>query len=717
MSPPAPALRHPSTARTEPAPDEALDYGPARALLTATGPEPALQDLLRFTSRLLHVPIAFVSVFDGAHERVKCAVGRPMDGAPLDTGTESALSRPVRSVVRTGSDFVLADASGDADLDGAGWGAVLAVPLVVRGRPFGCLAVVAADPRCWLPREVESLVELAALLLGTANEIGGRRALTRALGHSEQRYRALIEHSSEGMWCCEFDEPIPVDLPVDQQIELAYESGVLVECNDALAAMYGAPGAADMLGARLDELLPRDEPVNIEMLAGLVAKGYRLTDIESHELDRTGGQRFFHNNMIGVVEAGQLVRVWGTQQDITERHKLEEQLRQAQKMEAVGRLAGGVAHDFNNLLTAIQGHASLALDGAAAGEEIADELREIQRAAECATSLTRQLLAFSRKQVLHPRVLDLNVVVAGMQRMLARLIGEDIDLTTRFQPDLGCVRADAGQIEQVILNLAVNARDAMPTGGRLSIETVEVAFGERLARRHSLPPGRYARLSVRDTGTGMDRNTLAHVFEPFFTTKPTGTGLGLATVYGIVEQSGGHITAYSEPEHGTVFKIYLPIVVCAQPAPAESKTPPPVESVVKGETILLVEDEAGVRAVARKTLRIKGYNVLEAENGAHALELARSFSSRIDLLLTDVVMPGISGTQLAATLMADRPDLRVIFMSGYTDDDVFRAGAPSGDVHFIEKPFTPHSLARQVRQVLDAARQPGEPPLSILTRG
>ena len=389
--------------------------------------------------------------------------------------------------------------------------------------------------------------------------------------------------------------------------------------------------------------------------------------------------------------------------DITDRKQLEEQLRQAQKMEAVGRLAGGIAHDFNNLLMVIQGYSDLLVERLPDGDPLRRNAEQIQMASQRASSLTRQLLAFSRKQMLAPKILNVRSVVAEMEKILRRLIGEDVQLETSSAPDLGLIKADRSQIEQVILNLAVNARDAMPQGGRLTIETANVELDASYSHPPAvLSPGRYVMLAVTDNGCGMDAETQAHVFEPFFTTKEKGkgTGLGLATVYGVVKQSGGYVWVYSEPGRGTSFKIYLPrIEETAVPAGRDGKSETQIPE--RGsETILLVEDEKGVRELAREYLASSGYTVIEAEDGHTALELAAMHVGPIHLLLTDVVMPGISGRELAERVSQIRPGIKIIYMSGYTDQAVVHHGILRNDAVLLQKPFTLMTLAGKLREML-----------------
>ena len=390
--------------------------------------------------------------------------------------------------------------------------------------------------------------------------------------------------------------------------------------------------------------------------------------------------------------------------DISERTQLEQQLRQAQKMEAVGRLAGGIAHDFNNLLTAIFGYADLLAEDLPPGSPAQADVKEIRTAATRAAALTRQLLAFSRQQVLQPVVLNVIDVVGDLENMLQRVLGEDVELEAHFAADLGNIRADQGQLEQVILNLAVNARDAMPTGGKLTIEAANVVLDEHYAQTHRpVVPGRYVMIAVSDTGVGMDAATQARIFEPFFTTKEPGkgTGLGLSTAYGIVKQSGGYIWVYSEVGGGATFKIYLPRV----DAPAEVVAAPPELGTVAGsETVLVAEDDPLLLPLARDVLKRLGYTVLEARTASDAVAVAQAHSGVIHLLVSDVVMPGESGLQLARRLLDVRPNLRVLYISGYSDEAVVRHGLLDPGTTFLQKPFTPAALARKVREVLDAPR-------------
>jgi two-component system, cell cycle sensor histidine kinase and response regulator CckA len=400
---------------------------------------------------------------------------------------------------------------------------------------------------------------------------------------------------------------------------------------------------------------------------------------------------------------GQPSAVLARHTDVTDQRKLEGRLRQAQKLQAIGQLAGGVAHDFNNLLTVIQGYTEMLMSNWQLDPGARELVAEVYRAGERAAGLTRQLLAFSRRQVLAPRTLDLNVLVREMEKMLSRLIGADINLASSLDSELGHVRADPGQVEQVVMNLAVNARDAMPRGGRLTIETRNVDLDLNYVREHpEVKSGRYVMLAVTDTGVGMDAATKARIFEPFFTTKEPGkgTGLGLATVHGIVQQSGGHIDIYSELGRGTSIKVYFPRL---RDDAVRSTGSGVIQPVPRGsESILLVEDDDSIRSLARVALQSYGYTILEAADGQQGIEIGRDLSQTIHLLITDVILPKTGGREVVEAISAARPSLRVLYVSGYTNDAIVRHGVLESNVAFLQKPFTPTSLARKVREVLDA---------------
>jgi PAS domain S-box-containing protein len=404
---------------------------------------------------------------------------------------------------------------------------------------------------------------------------------------------------------------------------------------------------------------------------------------------------------------GKIAGLIAVLRDITEHRQIEEHLRQSQKMEAIGTLAGGVAHDFNNLLMVINGYSSLLSDSLTAEGKLRGHVDQIQKAAERATSLTRQLLAFSRKQTIQPSALKLNQVITGMEKLLHRLIGENISISTQLAPDLGTVLADAGQMEQVILNLAVNARDAMPEGGQLTFETRNVEIGDAIAAANSMKPGRYVEFVVKDTGTGMDMSVQTRLFEPFFTTKPAGegTGLGLSTVYGILKQSNGNITFTSQPGHGTTFRVYLPRTDSVQTAFAASLDP--TAALDGREKVLLVEDDAAVCNLIRAVLGSHGYTVICPARPQDAEQIFEQHDGQFDLLLSDVVMPEISGAELSKRLCAKNPRMKVLFMSGYIGDAVVRQGIQEKEVAFLQKPFAPVALARKVREVLDGSRVSG----------
>ena len=477
-----------------------------------------------------------------------------------------------------------------------------------------------------------------------------------------------------------------------------------VRVNAALATMNGVP-ADEHAGKRPADVVPEFGAVAESHLRRVLATGETLADERPSSAAADGSRQYWLANYFPVRDTNGAVTGAGIiVLDTTSHHDLEAQLLQAQKMEAVGRLAGGVAHDFNNLLTVISSYSEMALQTLPPEDPLYADMKEIRSSADRASRLTRQLLAFSRKQVMQPQTLDLNRVATEMERMLRRLIGEDVKLVLDLNRNIGEVRADPGQIEQVLMNLVLNARDAMPDGGRLVIGTSNETVREEITlEAQRVPPGEYVALCVSDTGTGMSDGTMAHLFEPFFTTKETGqgTGLGLSTVYGIIKQSGGEILVRSQEGAGSTFTVYLPRLVRGTGGPASPEACL-AEAGGGTETILLVEDDAALRNLARRILTDAGYKVVEARTSTTAIELGTSYPGAIDLVLTDVVMPQVDGRAVGERLTALRPGIRVLFMSGYTDDMVMKRGIRSQQTDFLQKPFTPEQLVRRIREVLDA---------------
>jgi PAS domain S-box-containing protein len=531
-----------------------------------------------------------------------------------------------------------------------------------------------------------ALFVVLALLICWLN--AALRATQEGLRRSEINFRSLVTNAPYGICRCD-------------------SAGQLLDANPALLGLLGYSSNEELVGKHLAALYAdtqqwfelADRLRSTTSFNGLTAEWLRKDGTAT--VVRVSGRTVSNG------ERGRTFELFA--EDVTERRALEQQLRQSQKMEAIGRLAGGIAHDFNNLLMVISGYSEFLLDRLGPEPALRGPAQEIASAAVRATSLTRQLLAFSRKQMLAPKLLDLNGVVRENLKMLTRVIGEDIDLVMVPAADLGAVRADVGQVEQVIMNLAVNARDAMPSGGKLTIETSNVSLDEDYARFHApLNPGNYVMLAISDTGAGMDSETQSRIFEPFFTTKgPKGTGLGLSTVYGIVKQSGGYIWVYSEPGKGTTFKIYLPRVLEAA-SPAQVAAPVESISAAGTETILLVEDEDNLRYLARQYLEKQGYQVLEAPDGTAAMQIAVARDAVIHLLLTDVIMPGMNGRELAQRISEIRPNTKVLYMSGYTENVIGRNGMLDDGVRLLQKPFTLHDLKSKVREVLDSKPFPRE---------
>lgn len=526
-------------------------------------------------------------------------------------------------------------------------------------------------------------------LRGVTIDITERKQAEVAIKEAEERYRSIFENAIEGIFQSTTD-------------------GKFISVNPAMARILGYESPEELIASRTDIGIQHYvDPNSREQLLQLLAEQGIVVGYEC-EVYRKNLSRIWVIENIRVIcdESGTVLHYEGSIEDITERKMLEEQFRQSQKLEAVGMLAGGIAHDFNNLLTAITGYSSLTLMRLKAEDPLWQNIEEIKKAGDRAAALTRQLLAFSRKQVLQLQILNLNDVVSEMEKMLKRLIGEDIELRTVLDPELGTIKSDPGQIEQIIMNLLVNARDAMPQGGKLTIETKNVYLDEDYVRHHiAVNPGPYVMLAVSDTGIGMDEKIRGHIFEPFFTTKEAGrgTGLGLSTVYGIVKQSGGNIWVSSEVGQGTIFNIYLPRT--DEGTRDYKRSADTVADLHGTETILLVEDDEMVRKLASQVLEIYGYQVLEATNGGTAFLICERHSGPIHLLITDVIMPEISGLELANRLAQLRPDMKVLYMSGYTDNAIAHRGVLGEDANFIQKPFSPDALAYKVRELLDTPKK------------
>jgi len=600
---------------------------------------------------------------------------------PLRKGLTEYVIRTGEPLLATGERLSELAAAGEVERTGSPADDWLGVPLKSGDKTFGVLAVqhYAARTR-FGARERDVLTFVSQQV---ANAIQRKRS-EEAMLRSESRYRSLVQSAVVGIF-------------------RATRDWRFLEVNPALASMLGYVSAAEFLEASQAELFV-EHAAKSAVQINFLRRG-KFESIETHWRRKDGAVITVRLSGRGVRDEREGTEVFEViAEDVTERKALEDQLRQAQKMEAVGKLAGGVAHDFNNLLTVITGYSQILMDQQAENAQASHSIEQILRAADRATSLTRQLLAFSRRQMLQPRLVCLNTLVRNLEKMLRPLLGERVQIVVRSASDLGGVRADPSQLEHILMNLAVNARDAMPRGGTLTVSTANADLGEFFSRTHpGAAPGQYVLLSLSDTGTGMDEHTLAHLFEPFFTTKEPGrgTGLGLSMVYGIVKQSGGYISVESKLNEGTTFRIYLPrINEVEEPKSAEAA---PATRLTGSGTILLVEDEDAVRSLVETILSSDGYKILVANSPPQAIEICRSFSGVIDVLLTDVVMPEMSGPELAENLLALRPDLKVIYMSGYAGEHLDEAGVNSDGAFLLQKPFTAAALEEKIRQTLSSS--------------
>jgi len=644
-----------------------------------------LDQLLEGIHQALKKVLCAENCFVALHDATQDAFYFPFFVDQLDTAPPpQKVGRSCTAFVfRTGSAMLIPQSEfdrlaqqGEVELVGSPSPAWLGVPLKTPTATIGVLVVQ--------HYENESAYDMRDLEF--LDSVGGhialaieRRRSEEALRKSESVFRLLFSHN-----------PLPTWVMDDDTLQF-------MQVNDAAVRQYGFT-PEEFRRMSMFDLRPEEQQTSPDARArkdaaaakyeGLCKhrkKDGKVLEVEiiSHQLDYSGRR-------VRLVVA----------QDISERHLLEQQLRQAQKMEAVGRLAGGVAHDFNNLLMVISGYAEVILAGLDFRHPLHEKGRAIQQAADRATTLTRQLLAFSRKQLLELKVVDVNAVVQDMERLLRPLIGENVEFDAKLSPEAAHTRADAGQLEQILMNLVVNAKDAMPNGGKLTMQTQNIVVDENHRRGQTfIRPGQYVMLSVSDTGMGMDKETQSRIFEPFFTTKEKGkgTGLGLSTVYGIVKQSGGYVLVQSEEGRGTKFQIYLPRVEGI----AEKHAPQSTPAILGGsETVLLVEDEESVRQLVRDTLTAKGYRVVEAENGEAGLAAAAQHQGKIDLVITDVVMPGIGGRELIKQLAELRPETKVLYLSGYTEDAIISEGTIEREAAFLQKPFTLKSLSQKVREVL-----------------
>jgi PAS domain S-box-containing protein len=597
---------------------------------------------------------------------------------PLGRGLTEYVLRSGEPILATPAVFEELVQRGEVELIGAASVDWLGVPLKSGTNCIGVLVLQSYSENTRFSERDREILKFVSQQLAAAIE---HKRYEEALRRSEARSRSLILSAAFGICRCTL-------------------RGRFLDVNPALINMLGHSSVEDLLklDARHEVFV---NPRELDRLAEDYRRTGSLNGVEV-QWKRKDGRiiivRLSGCAAISTDEPEEVLELIA--EDITDRRQLEEQLRQAQKMDAVGRLAGGVAHDFNNLLMVINGYTEVLLEQLEKDSDMHSKVQSIQQAADRAATLTRQLLAFSRKQLLELKVVDVNTIVGDMERLLRPLIGENIELVTRLSTQTGRTRADAGQLEQVIMNLVVNAKDSMPEGGKLTLQTADVAVGQNYSHHRFIQPGRYAVISVADTGHGMDKETQSRIFEPFFTTKEKGkgTGLGLSTVYGIVKQSGGYVFAQSEVGAGTIFYVYLPRVEES----AEELSPAKAQQNEAGgcETVLLVEDEESVRELVRLTLASRGYKVIEAENGECGLRLAEDCKERIDILITDVVMPGMGGRELAKRLLSIRPGISVLYLSGYTEDAVATQGALGPGTAFLQKPFTLQNLAKKVRDVL-----------------
>jgi len=593
---------------------------------------------------------------------------------------------------------------------------IMVAPFHLEGKVIGamCMSRMSADFTDEELALAETFATYASAALKNAQlfndlrrEVEERKQTEEKIQELNMQYESFIQNSLVGIWKMEFPEPIPTDLPAKEIAEIILQKGIFTDSNDAQARMYNLDSRSDFIGKYLREFVSEVDH-STDRFERFVSNGFKAEMLETEEKDREGNIHHFRKSSFGAVKDEKLHIIWGIQMEITDQRRLEEQLRQSQKLEAIGTLAGGIAHDFNNLLTVINGHAEMSMLALEKEHPSHRDIISILSAGKKAKTLTSQLLAFSRKQIYSPKIIEINDIISRLDKMLRRLIGEDINIESNLRKGIPLIKADPSQMEQILMNLIVNARDAINEKGsvgkdrKIIIETGQLVIDDVFVAKHTgSKQGLHVVLTVSDTGIGMEEGILDKIFEPFFTTKDKGLGIGLgmSTVYGIVKQNSGSIYAYSEPRLGTRVKIYWP-------ATNEEKAADETQVLTKvallgQESILVVEDDEGVRNFVGTALKDLGYTIHEAINGKKALEILVKNGAKIDLIVTDLIMPEMNGKELAIEVEKILPKTRILFTSGYTEDHIVQSGSLDKGVDFLQKPYSIQTLAKKVREVLD----------------